>query len=214
MLACVYLLPACLCIPNVPLCWHLELYHTSLCPSLRCLVLFIYTPVCWATLDTASRPVSDVHVYVWACLLPPFLRLCHPLFLYFSVSSLSSSLCVIEKFWHWFQNCSSFQCFGSCVKSLETLFGSATLLRSGWPWSFKKISDRYWHFLCFEAHTPFETSCHSHNIQYVLCQMYQTPHVFETRQPTAHIWSTFELFRLIFCFLYQHSVWQKDQQNY
>lgn len=72
MLACVYLLPACLCIPKVPLCWHFELYHAS--PSLRCLVLFIYTPVCWATLNTASRPVSDVHVFVWACLRPPPMR--------------------------------------------------------------------------------------------------------------------------------------------
>lgn len=119
---------------------------------------------------------------------------------------------------------SLFSALAFVERSLGTLFGSATLLRSGWPRSFKKISDRYWHFLCFKAHTPFKMSCHSHNIQYivqgqgcvhvqyVLCHMYQTSHVFEMRQPTAHIWLTFELFRLISCFLYQHSVWQKDQQ--
>lgn len=107
----------------------------------------------------------------------------------------------------------SFQCFGFCgEKSLETLFGSVPLLRWSWPWSFKKISDRYWLF-CASKHTHpwrclatvityiFQGQRCVH-VQYVLCQIYQTSHVSEMRQPTAHIWLTFEMFRLIFCFLY------------
>lgn len=145
-------------------------------------VVYLYSCLrCCSPVDTASGPVSDVHVYLRACFFPPpildsviissFLFFLSPCLFFLS---FSSSLLGVEKLWHRSQtalfqsvfSCLSFQCSCFCgEKPLETLSGSITVLRSGWSWSYKKISDRYWDFvLPLHMHTTTTTYPERHPV--------------------------------------------------